>query len=106
MQKWALDKERFVLTLYDFFSKQKNFDLVSSVFWGLWGSKWGLDGVGGGSPSAHHPPDPILTPFGTPLPPENARKHDRLLAFLKVNTSMTTKIKVDFALFKANFSAL
>ena len=81
-------------TLYEFFSKQKNFDLVFSVFWGLWVSKWGLDGVGGGSPSAHQPPDPILTPIRTPLPPENARKHDRLLAFLKVNTSMTTKIIV------------
>ena len=61
-----------------------------------WGSQGpnggGLDGVGGGSPSAHQPPDPILTPIETPLPPENARKHDRLLAFLKVNTSMTTKI--------------
>ena len=70
MQKWALDKERFVLTLY-VFSQNKKIDRIFSVFWGLWGSKWGLDGVGGGSPSAHQPPDPILTPFGTPRPPEN-----------------------------------
>ena len=83
MQKWALDKERFVLTLYGFFSKQKIFDLVSSVFWGLWGSKWGLDGVGGGSPSAHQPPYPISTPFGTPTPPRKQRKRDLFFVFRK-----------------------
>ena len=75
-----------------FFEKRRR--SFSRIFWGSRGPNGGLDGVGGGSPSAHQPPDPILTPFGTPLPPENARKHDRLLAFLKVNTSMTTKINI------------
>ena len=38
-QKWALDKLRFELTLYGFFSKQKC-DLIVSIVWRSWRSKW------------------------------------------------------------------
>ena len=54
--KCALDKLRFELTLYGFFSKEET-DLIISIVWRSWPPNGGLDDVRSGSPKG----SPLLT---------------------------------------------
>ena len=76
--KCALDKLRFELTLYGFFSKEET-DLIISIVWRSWPPNGGLDEVGGGEPSGEPPLTSSRPSFGPPGPPDNG---DNKIAFL------------------------
>ena len=79
-KKLALDKERFVLTLYGFFSKQKNrscFLCIPGVVGVQMGSRWGRGWFAFGSPT----PRPHLDPIWNPHAPQKTEKTRSVFCF-------------------------